>query len=127
MDTDDTLSNVKHLLGMLPGVRLAWEQRRPTLIRLGLAIGDQRSLSLLAHVVVAANVPLSVEVAWDCPGGHDDPECVRYDLRVPIETGPVDPPSSLQVVGGTLARKLKDRGVLGVHEAEQLLRAWNFA
>jgi hypothetical protein len=127
MNADDSLAKMKHLLGLLPGVRLAWVQNTPSLIRLGLAISDQHSLALLAHVVVAANISLSVEIAWDCPGGHDDPDCVRYDLRVPVESGPFDPPSNLQLVGGMLARKLKDRGVLGVDEAEQLLRAWNFA
>jgi hypothetical protein len=31
------------------------------------------------------------------------------------------------LVGGMLARKLKDRGMLDADEADQLLRLWNFA
>jgi hypothetical protein len=127
MNADDSLAHVKRLLGLLPGVKLTWAQKGPTLLRLGLAIDDARSLAILAHVVVAANVPMNVEVAWDCPGGHDDPGCVRYDWRVPIESAAFDPPSNLQMIGGMLARKLEDRGLLPMEEADQLLRAWNFA
>jgi hypothetical protein len=127
MNADDSLVQVKRLLGLLPGVTLAWVQKTPTHLRLGLAINDACSLATLAHIVVAANVPMNVEVAWDCPGEHDDPSCVRYDWRVPIEAGPFDPPSELQLVGGMLARKLKHRGLLNAEEADRLLRAWNFA
>jgi hypothetical protein len=127
MSPDDSLAHVKRLLGLLPGVKLTWVQKGPTLVRLGLAVDDPKSLAILAHVVVAANVPMNVEVAWDCPGGHDDPGCIRYDWRVPIESSPFDPPSNLQLIGGMLARKLKDRGQLSADEADQLLRAWNFA
>jgi aldehyde dehydrogenase (NAD+) len=38
MSADDSLAKVKHLLGLLPGVRLAWVRTTPSLIRLGLAI-----------------------------------------------------------------------------------------
>ena len=127
MDADESLIHIKRLLRLLPGVELAWVQDSPTMTRIGLAIREQRSLAILAHVIVNANVPLNVEVAWDCPGGHDDPDCVRYDLRVPRETEPFDPPSNLQLVGCMLARKLKVRGMLEPSEADQLLRAWNFA
>ena len=127
MNADDSLAHVKRLLGLLPGVTLVWTQKTPTVLRLGLAIKDNCSLATLAHVAVAANVPINVEVAWDCPGGHDEPDCVRYDWRVPIETVPFDPPSNLQLVGGMFARKLKDRGLLKAKEADRLLRGWNFA
>lgn len=127
MDADDSLAHVKRLLGLLPGVKLTWVQKGPSLLRLGLVIDDSRSLAILAHIVVATNVPMNVEVAWDCPGGHDDPDCVRYDWRVPIETSPFGPPSNLQMIGGMLARELKDRGLLPAEETDQLLRAWNFA
>src|SRR5215467_13038961 len=99
MNAGDSLAQVKRLLGLLPGVELAWVHPTPTTIRLGLIVRDERSLALLAHVVVAANVALTIEVAWDCPGGHEDPNCIRYDLRVPVESRPVDPPSTLQLVG----------------------------
>jgi hypothetical protein len=127
MDADSSLGHVKRLLVLLPGVEVAWVQKTSTFIRLGLAIRSPRSLAVLAHLTVAANVPLHVEVAWECPGGHDDPDCVRYDLRVPMETGQFEPPSNLQLLGGMLARKLKDCGVLDASEADRLLRAWNFA
>jgi len=54
--------------------------------------------------------------------GSDKP-----DLRVPLESTPCDPPSNLQLVGGMLARQLKERGLLGPGEADELLRAWHFA
>jgi hypothetical protein len=127
MEADESLAHVKRLLGLLPGVDLAWVQKTPSLIRLGLTIRAPRSLAVLAHVAVAANVPLHVEVDWECRGEHDDPECVRYDLRVPIDTVPFQPPSNLQLVGGMLARKLKDCGALDAKEADRLLRAWSFA
>jgi hypothetical protein len=128
VDVDESLAQVKRLLGLLPGVELTWVRKSPLLIRIGLAVRDPHSLALLAHTTVASNMPLRVEVAWDSPfGGHDDPNCVRYDLRVPVETGPFEPPSNLQMVGGLLARKLKDRGMLNADEADRLLRSWNFA
>ncbi len=127
MSDDETLTHVKRLLGLLNGVELAWSQRTPTNIRLGLAIRDPRSLALLAHVTGAANVPLHVETHWRCHEVHDDPNCMRYDLRVPLESTPCDPPSNLQLVGGMLARQLKERGLLGPGEADELLRAWHFA
>jgi len=127
MNADESLCHVKRLLGLLPGVTLAWERVTPTMIRLGLAISEPRSVSVLAHVAVSANIPLQVEVDWNCAGGHDDPACVRYDLRVPVEQGPFDPPSDLQLFGALLARRLIDRRVLPAWEGEPLLRAWNFA
>jgi len=128
MNPDETLNHVKRLLQLLPGVRIAWVQKSTTCFRIGLAIGDAHSLAILAHIAVASNVPMGLEVAWDCPGvRHDDAECVRYDWRIPVETGPFDPPSELQLVGGILARRLKDRGLLPKSEADQLLRAWSFA
>jgi hypothetical protein len=126
MSADETLSQVERLLGLLPGVKLAWVQKAPDVLRLGLAINDVHSLAILAQIVVAANVPMNVEVAWDCPRGCDKPDCVRYDLRIPIESGALNPPSSLQLVGGMIAGTLKRKALLPADEADQLLRAWNF-
>ncbi len=107
---------------------LAWLQKTPAFVRLGLAVRDPDSLALLAHVAAAANVPLAVEVDWACPGrGHADPDCVRYDLRVPVETGPGQPTSNLQFLGGMLAKQLKERGLLDASEADRLVRAWSFS
>lgn len=127
MSPDDSLTHVKRLQELLPGVHLTWEQKTSSFLRLGLAIGDPQSLSVLAHIVVAANIPMNVEVAWDCPGKHEDPNCVRYDLRVPIESVPFNPPSNLQLLGGMLAQRLKDRALLRDDEADHLLQAWGFA
>jgi hypothetical protein len=125
MNAEETLLHVKRLLGLLPGMKLAWVQKAPGVLRLGLCINDVHSLAILAHIVVAANVPMHVEVAWDCPGKCDKPDCVRYDVRIPTESGPFEPPSSLQLVGGMVAGALKSEGLLPADEADQLLRAWN--
>jgi hypothetical protein len=108
-------------------VRVTWVRKTATKLRIGLAIEDPNSLAILAHIVVAANVPMGVEVAWACPGRHDDPHCVRYDLRLPVESGPIQPPSELQLLGGMLARELKEGGQLPAEQADALLRSWNFA
>ena len=127
MDHTESLAHLKRLLGLLPGVELAWGQDTNVMTRLGLAISNPLSLAILAHIAVAANVPLCVEVAWNCPGGHDDASCVRYDLRIPKKTDlTLMPPSNLQLVGGMLARKLKEQGLLTADEADQLQRDWNF-
>jgi hypothetical protein len=126
MSADETLSHVTRLLSLLPGVKLAWIQKSAAVVRLGLAIEDVRSLAILGHIVVAANVPMHVEVAWDCPGKCDKPDCVRYDWRIPIESDAFTPPSNMQLVGGMIARKLAEKGLLPQDEADQLLRAWNF-
>jgi hypothetical protein len=127
MSPDDTLTEVRSLLELLPGIRVTWVRKTATKLRIGLAIEDPDSLAILAHIVVAANVPMAVEVAWDCPGRYDDPHCVRYDLRIRVESPPIEPPSELQLLGGMLARELKDGGQLPAEEADALLRSWNFA
>jgi hypothetical protein len=80
---DESLATVQRLLGMLPEVGVAWVQHGSAVFRLGLEVHSPRSLALLAHVALAANVTLAVEVAWGWAGPADDPACLRYDLRVP--------------------------------------------
>ena len=38
VDVDESLAQVKRLLGLLPGIELAWARKTPAFIRLGLAI-----------------------------------------------------------------------------------------
>ena|SRR5580700_732206 len=124
MDADESLMQVKRLLELLPEVKVVWTRTSPTRIRLCLAIKSPHSLALLAHVARASNVGLGVEVAWHWHGDKDDPECIWYDIRIPKEVTPYDPPT-LQIVGIYLARYLKKQGRLDASEADALQRTWN--
>ncbi len=79
---------VKYLFETFHGVKVAWIKIQPSreYIRFGLAISNARSLSRLVHISCIVNVPLHVEVDWSCCdwGNHDDPDCVRYDFRIPL-------------------------------------------
>jgi len=50
-----------------------------------MAVSDPRTLARLVHLACAINMPLVAEVEWSCQAlsTHDDPGCIRYDLRVP--------------------------------------------
>ena len=125
MNAEDSFNQVKWLLGLMPGVEVVWAQHASSDARLGLAVRSPSTLALLAHFTLAANVTLAVEVDWQWKGEQDDPECIRYDLRVSREPEPYDPPSRLQIVGFYLVRYLKESGQLAPNEADGLLRAWN--
>ncbi len=125
MDADESLAQVKRLLGLMPSVEVVWTRKTPAHIRFGLKVRSPGSLARLAHITLSANVLLVVEVAWGWQGAEDDPACVRYDLRVPCDPEPYDPPSSLEVVGIYLVRYLKKSGQLPRSEADGLLRTWN--
>lgn len=127
MGVDESLATVQRLLTLMPGVSIAWVQKTPSFIRLGLEVRSAHSLARLAHVAGAANVLLVVEVDWHWTGPVDDLACVRYDLRVPRDDERVEPPTSLQWVGFFVARHLVDSGHIERDEAEQLVRAWNCA
>lgn len=127
MNQEETLKHVKRLLGLLKGVAIDWEESSSKMLRLGLSINNQRSLAILAHIGVVTNIPLVVEVAWECNRwGHDSPDCVRYDLRIPIKDTQSGLTTKLQEVGGYLAIKLKNDGVLDSSDAAELFNAWNF-
>jgi hypothetical protein len=125
VDDAESLEQVKRLLGLLPGVEVVWTQQSPSLVRLGLAVRSPRSLARLAHITYAANVLLVVEVDWGWRGKVDDPECVRYDLRIPPNPERTEPPTTLQIVGIYLARDLKATQLLDAEEADRLQEAWN--
>lgn len=125
MDVDETIAHVKRLLELLSGIEVVWVQRPPSFVRFGLAVQSQASLAQLAHIAVAANVLLVVEVDWEWQAAEDDPECLRYDLRVSSDYELDEPPTNLQVVGIYLVRCHKKSGRLAPNEADELLRAWN--
>jgi hypothetical protein len=127
MRLEESIGEVTRLLRMLPGVQLAWVQRTPTICRFGLIIDVPKSLGILAHVAAAANVPLLVEVDWNCPDGHDDYRCIRYDLRVPLEQELEHSGRTLQIVGGMIARRLKRIGLLHEDEMRRLAMEWRVA
>ncbi len=87
-------ARVRDLLASLPGVRVMWVQPSSDFVRFGLSVSDQRLLARLVHLGCAINMPLVAEVDWSCQSlySHEDPECIRYDLRVPVspEDGPND-------------------------------------
>src|SRR5688572_22476155 len=89
MPDGDAVQRVRLLLESLPGVRVAWTQPSPGKFRFGLAISDPRTLARLVHLGCAVNMPLVAEIDWACQAEyeHDDPTCVRYDLRVPVADG----------------------------------------
>jgi hypothetical protein len=64
----------------------------PHMARFGLAVSNPRTLARLVHLACAINMPLMVGVDRSCRAlyEHDDPGCIRYDLRVPVvnEDGP---------------------------------------
>lgn len=70
---------------------------------------------------------LLVGVDWEWQAAEDDPECLRYELRVSSDNEPDEPPSNLQVVGSLLVRCLTKSGRLDRDEVKELLREWNCA
>ncbi len=80
-------ARIRDLFNALPGVKIDWVQPAPGIVRFGLAVSDSRTLSRLIHMATLINVPVAVEVAWACRCGGTDPDCVRYDFRVPTKEG----------------------------------------
>jgi hypothetical protein len=105
---NDRIERVKALLESLPGVRMAWCQpdMPPGRVRFGMAITDPRTLSRVVHLACAHNLTLAVEVDWNCGPIHlhDDPACIRYDLRVGTAVRG-DEPSELEDLEGALPRE----------------------
>lgn len=107
------------LLGLLPGVSIAWRRTGCPGFRIGLQIDDVRSLALLVHCNVHWNVRFGVEVAWHCSEPHDEPGCLRYDLRIPDRSS-----DEIYVVGQVLIDRLESRGLLTPDDAERRKRRW---
>lgn len=127
MDVDESIAQVKRLLCLLPGVEMAWEQKTPSHIRLGLVVRSPSSLALLANIAWAANVSLGVGVDWNWKGKTDDPECLRYCFRVSRDDESEMPPTKLQKIGVFLVWHLKKEKLLAAKDANKLLKAWNAA
>jgi hypothetical protein len=111
----EAMQRVRRLLEALPGVRVAWAQPAPGKARFGLAVSDPRTLARLVHLGCAVNMPLVAEVDWSCGHmyEHDDPGCIRYDLRVPVrphESGD-DDLTDLDIVEQVLTRELERLGL----------------
>ena len=108
------MQRVSRLLEALPGVRVAWARPNAGTVRFGLAVSNPRTLARLVHLGCAINMPLMAEVDWSCQAlyAHDDPACVRYDLRVPVSAadGPGD---GLALVEQLLAEWVQQLGAPG--------------
>ena len=118
MTDSEVIDELSALLSLLPGVSIAWKQNPPGLYRIGLRVGDYRSLALLVHW--QCNFVIAVESDWNCSASHDDPACLRYDLRIPDRSSGIES----YVVGQYLLGYLESHGLL-THEAAQRKRpAW---
>jgi hypothetical protein len=100
----NAVARVSGLLTQLSGVRVVWSRPAPGVDRFGLEVKDARSLARLVHIACATNTPFGVEVDWNCKDfyTHDDPACIRYDLRVPRFAGN-GPSDGLSILAGLLA------------------------
>lgn len=124
MNDEETVDEVVRLLEMLPGTRLMWRQESPTMVRLGMQILDPHSVSTLAHIVTWTNTPLEVEIDWTCSSKHDAPECVRYDLRVPVRPDQDDPIEQLKLIGKCLAYAHHENDQMELEEAKRVASAF---
>ena len=110
----EAVQRVRRLLESLPGVRIAWVQTPPGRARFGLAVSNLRTLARLVHLGCAINMPLVAEIDWACGAmyEHDDPGCIRYDLRVPV--GADDGPGTgLMLVEELLTEEVQRLAPLG--------------
>jgi hypothetical protein len=124
---DKTLTEVKRLLNLMPGVEVVIVRGSPSFVSLGLAIRSMPSFARLAHITAAANVRLSVEIDEYRRPGRDDPEGIVYVLQVPRhpEPGPGAPAATLQVLGLYVVDFLLELGFLHRDEADRLIGAFN--
>ncbi len=115
----DGVERICRLLESLPGVRVAWSRLMPGRARFGLAVSDPRTLARLVHLAYAINMPLVVEVDWSCQAlyRHDDPACIRYDLRVPVTVAD-GPGMGLALVEELLAEEVQQLASLRLPDAE---------
>lgn len=66
---------------------------------------------LLSLVHMHWNFVIAVETDWNCAVSHDDPICLRFDLRIPDRSSSIES----YVVGQHLIDSLEMRGLL-THE-----------
>jgi len=127
VEHDESLTHVKRLLELMPGVKVVWVQESPKHTCIGMTIQSQETLACMVHMSFAANTLLTVgtDVPQRTCGVPADPEGIRYVLRINKETDSFEPPSQLQLLGIFLARELKARNLLGAGESAQLQIAWH--
>ena len=119
MTDPEVVDELCSLLCLLPGVSIAWKQTPHPGYRIGLKIDDARSLSLLVHCNKHWNILFCVEAEWSCTEPHDEPSCLRYDLRIPAW-------ENACVVGQVLIGRLRSRGLLTPEDAERRMQMWLF-
>ena len=119
MTDTEVIDELCALLCLLPGVSVAWKQTPPKFYRIGLRVGDYKSLALLAHW--QCNFVIAVETDWNCSASHDDAECLRYDLRIPDRSSGIES----YVFGQYLLGYLESQGLLTREAAERKRPAWS--
>jgi|GEM_PF-3034841 len=126
-----TLGQVKNLLNLLPGVEVVEVHCSPDHTYLGFASQSLQSLARLAHTARDANVRLTVGVnAYrEANGGlqREDPAVILYRIEVPgrREAKSEESSTTLQILGIYLSKDLREQGLLGEDEAEQLVMRFN--
>jgi len=118
MTNKEIINDLSDLLCLLPGVSVAWKQKTLGFYRIGLRVEDYKSLALLVHF--HCNFVIAVEADWDCSVSHDDPTCLRYDLRIPDRSSS----SQSYVLGQCLIDSLERRGLLTHEDAQRRKPAW---
>jgi hypothetical protein len=123
VDIHETIAEVKQLLERIPGVEVVWVEMTSPNIRFGLRL---RSLHSLVPLVQIASTYLVMMIDPGWKGAAGDPDCLIYDLRVPLAH---DVPEGergfyLLQLGVVLAHHLKESERLEPAEADRLLNAW---
>lgn len=125
MNYKETVQEVIRLLEMLPGTEIVRQAESSKSVWFMLQILDLQSVSILAHIAVWTNTPFDLEIDWKCTCNHQAPECVRYELRVPLFQDQDVPFEQLRHVGGFLAVAHYKNDRMESEEAKRLTSAMN--
>ena len=129
--SERTLTQVKRLLNLMPGVEVSQVWCRPGYTGLDLAVGSLPSLARLAHMACSANFRLQVgiDAYREANGGlaRHDPAGILYriEIRGPREPEPGGFVTTLQILGIELADDLREQGLLEEEEARRLIAKFN--
>ena len=118
MTDKEVIDELSALLNLLPGVSVAWKQNPLGFYRIGLRVEHHKSLAFLVHL--HWNFVIAVEADWNCSLSHDDPACLRYDLRIPDRSSSIES----YVVGQDLIKYLETSGLLSHEAAQRKKTAW---
>lgn len=129
MERAETLAAVRRLLELYNGITIDFVKPMSGATRIVFKASDQVSLARVMYCSLAANLPSHV---WSAsPGETDrdraDPGYLRYEFRVPDESGVAEPPNELEILGIYLVWDLAHRDVLDRPSANRLLTAWRGA